>query len=251
LHSSLPRPRFRLVKLGSFCTFAPSALRRLGVPARLPSMLPESHVPGRRNWLRLARLVPPELGSFRAIHPRTRTGLPEIGFVLHNPRAPGLPDEELASFPEAGHRGDVAQSPPVPAGLPRIGFVLRGRPVGAGPAGGELGSFRIFRPGPDDAHARPKLGSFCTTRPRGSEAAAQTAIAPPQGGPQSAIRDSRGTRSDISSFRFQIVNHNSQIINPRGSASAQSIPLHRGRVARIVPEFCAHATPENRASPCA
>jgi hypothetical protein len=43
-------------------------------------------------------------------------------------------------------------------------------------------------------------------------------------------------------------NHKSQI---RGSASDPSLPLPMGRVARIVPEFCARTTPRNGATPCA
>ena len=58
------------------------------------------------------------------------------------------------------------------------------------------------------------------------------------------IRNSRGTRSDVSSFRLQIISHNSSIIN-------QTLPLPMGRVARIVPEFCVYATPEDRVTPCA
>jgi len=39
-------------------------------------------------------------------------------------------------------------------------------------------------------------------------------------------------------------------MNPRGSASEQTVPLYRGRVARIVPEFWAQTTPEYGATPC-
>ncbi len=62
--------------------------------------------------------------------------------------------------------------------------------------------------------------------------------------PQSEIRNSTRPSPHVSSFRFQIT-------NPRGSASGQTVPLSRGRVARIVPEFCASGTPENRVTPCA
>jgi hypothetical protein len=52
---------------------------------------------------------------------------------------------------------------------------------------------------------------------------------------------------------FPPFNHQSQIINhqSRGSASDQSVPLPWGGVARIVPEFCARVTPQNRVTPCA
>ncbi len=40
------------------------------------------------------------------------------------------------------------------------------------------------------------------------------------------------------------------IMTPRGSASGQGISLPRGRVARIVPEFCEQTTPKNGANPC-
>jgi hypothetical protein len=39
--------------------------------------------------------------------------------------------------------------------------------------------------------------------------------------------------------------------NPRGSASGQTVPLYRGGVARIVPEFCARLALENGVTPCA
>jgi hypothetical protein len=59
-----------------------------------------------------------------------------------------------------------------------------------------------------------------------------------------------GTCLHVSCFRFQIINHESSIINPR-AASDRDVPLSRGRVARIVPEFRARTTPENRATPWA
>ncbi len=40
------------------------------------------------------------------------------------------------------------------------------------------------------------------------------------------------------------------ITTPRGTASRQSISLPMGRVARIVPEFCAQTAPKNGANPC-
>ncbi len=40
-------------------------------------------------------------------------------------------------------------------------------------------------------------------------------------------------------------------MNPRGSASEQSVPLPLLRVAQIMPKFCACARHGNRVTPCA
>jgi hypothetical protein len=47
-------------------------------------------------------------------------------------------------------------------------------------------------------------------------------------------------------------NHRSSIINhqSRGPSRTRDVPLYRGRVARIVPEFWAQTTTENGATPC-
>jgi hypothetical protein len=61
------------------------------------------------------------------------------------------------------------------------------------------------------------------------------------------IRNSYGPRpaSLPSASRSSITNHQF-----RGFASDQTVPPYRGRVARIVPEFCAQTAPEYGATPC-
>jgi len=76
----------------------------------------------------------------------------------------------------------------------------------------------------------PGIGFVCTTAYR-----PQTA-----GYPHLAL-----FRMHVSSFCLQIVNRQSQI---QGSAPDQSVPLSRGRVARIVPEFCTRTRPLDRAT---
>jgi hypothetical protein len=115
--------------------------------------------------------------------------------------------------------------PRAAVGRPRIGFVLHNRPR-VWPARG----IGFVLPNRSLAKARGRTLTARAARPQ------LFCI-------QSAIRNSTRPRPHDSSFRFQIV-------NPRGSASGQTVPLYRGRVARIGPEFWASTTLETRVTPC-
>jgi len=91
---------------------------------------------------------------------------------------------------------------------------------------GKLGLFRTIGPflarRPPDVPSCPSLALFCTFAPR----------------------------PHVFFFRLKssIINHKSSIA---GSAPDPSLPLPVGRVARIVPEFCARTTLPRRATRCA
>jgi hypothetical protein len=146
----------------------------------------------------------------------------------------------------------VRRAPPRPGG---IGFVCTGgprRPKAAGRSGrpAKLALFvRDYRHRYPDIPGRPSLALFRTIAHHGERAPAQAGTRRMTTRPvcRTGCADS-GLRFDtgrqLSSFRLQIINRKSSIIN-------HTTPLSRGRVAGTVTEFCARTTPRNGATPCA
>jgi hypothetical protein len=111
--------------------------------------------------------------------------------------------------------------------------------------GGEIG-FVFFT-----SHFRlPQIGFVCTTEPAQAGRDRLERTVPPQVCPESAIRNSSAASPPLF---LPPSNHESSTCHCERSAAITNpiVPLPRGRVARIVPEFWARATARNRVTPCA
>jgi hypothetical protein len=179
-----------------------------------------------------------KLGSFCAIGRPLPAASPGIGFVSHDlpSRERRTPDRHkgrnwlcLYNTPRPpGHSGGnwvclAHLTVPVPPRLPQIGFVPHFRLR----TSSQLGLFGKIIHHRDIEGMENEAGHVCGC---GDGASALPYVFTSLG----------------SAFKSSISNHKSLI---RGSVSDRSVPLSRGRVARIVPKFRAQPRPRNRVTP--
>jgi hypothetical protein len=205
----------------------------------------------------------PSLALFGTFHPWHRRPTAGIGFVPPNcPADPtrAAPDWVCLDNGPRHRRANwlcLYSGPrPAPPGVVRanwlclftatpllaVGHAKLGLFVQLSPAPpGELALF--VRPPGAGPRRQPQAGGSCGNSPLNpqSDNSAEGGRRLPGAVPE--IRTSSAARPRLSSFRFRVINHNSSIIN-------HTVPLSRGRVARIVTEFCARTTPETGATPC-
>jgi len=117
-----------------------------------------------------------------------------------------------------------------------IGFVSRNRSCPPQRGGRQIGFVSHLSSTRNLALSKPgRIGFVCTAGPASPGGERQAFL-----NPQSAIHPARVLTSFPFAFKSSIINRKSE-----------GVPLPRGRVARIVTEFCAQTTPENGATPCA
>ncbi len=193
-------------------------------PRAVPQMLQSAQV-----WLCFASFVHselgpaqvgPELGLFDAIEPGA--GWIGLSNAVDRVWRPGLPHRFLPAGPNWVCLYNRPRKPWQWAAGPSESGIRNPKS-----AMEELALFRTFS-------QKKHVAQRGHSREGGNPLGRGERIIPGSGG---------ATCLPLSFLVFQVVNHNSSIIN-------QVVPLPRGRVARIVPEFRAQRAPENGATPC-